>query len=591
MDKIGGREFKEVIRHGIENLVKDRSLLNKINVYPVPDGDTGDNLANTLKPILGLLEEVEEERVDLLAAFFATRMLTEAKGNSGVIFSQFFFSFAKAVKGQESLTTTEFGAAMEQAVKETYLSLESPREGTILTVIRVTAEEFSRVAAGEKGFASVFEKAAGKSREILEKTKEMLPHLKKAKVVDAGGLGFYLFFEGMANTFRDGKVRLYDMKDRYLRPVKKMIRTPEVRYCSQWGLKPHSPDKEKIKALIKELGQSIVISGGDDFFNVHIHTNDPSAVEALLKGQGEIVTRKVDDLFLQKENFLKEEWALVIDTGIDIPEELERERGIHLVPQQVSINERFYRDRVELSKDEFYRRMREERALVLKTSQPSPGDFKAAYEEGLKRAKRVLVFSVSGTLSGTFGNARSAVQLLEKDLQGRVSVIDTGNLSLGGGLLILYALDLLDRKVPPEGIPEAIERVRQEVLSLVYVDTLEFAIRGGRAPKIAGFLTKFLGVKPLLAIAGGTLVKAGFMGSSRRAGEKIANKSLERLDPSREYYAGIAYTTDRKEAQVVEERIRSSGIRFRKIVFLSVSPVLGVHAGPGAFGLFTLPAG
>ena len=117
MDKIGGREFKEVIRHGIENLVKDRSLLNKINVYPVPDGDTGDNLANTLKPILGLLEEVEEERVDLLAAFFATRMLTEAKGNSGVIFSQFFFSFAKAVKGQESLTTTEFGAAMEQSVK------------------------------------------------------------------------------------------------------------------------------------------------------------------------------------------------------------------------------------------------------------------------------------------------------------------------------------------------------------------------------------------------------------------------------------------------------------------------------------------
>ena len=84
-------------------------------------------------------------------------------------------------------------------------------------------------------------------------------------------------------------------------------------------------------------------------------------------------------------------------------------------------------------------------------------------------------------------------------------------------------------------------------------------------------------------------MKAGFMGSSRRAGEKIANKSLERLDPSREYFAGIAYTTDRKEAQVVEERIRSSGIRFRKIVFLSVSPVLGVHAGPGAFGLFTLP--
>ena len=146
MKDIDAKKFKEIIRRGMEHLFRERELLNRINVFPVPDGDTGDNLVHTLKPVYEQIDAINEPRLDNLAAQLAAEMLMSAKGNSGVIFAQFFFSFAKALKGHATIGPADFSLAMEKAVHETYESIAQPQEGTILTVLRHTAEEFKRLA-------------------------------------------------------------------------------------------------------------------------------------------------------------------------------------------------------------------------------------------------------------------------------------------------------------------------------------------------------------------------------------------------------------------------------------------------------------
>ena len=145
MKEIDAEKFKEIVKRGMEFLFQDRALLNKINVLPVADGDTGDNLVHTLKPVYDQIGAMAEPRLDDLAARLAAVMLMSAKGNSGVIFSQFFFSFAKALKGKATIGPADFSLAMEKAVHETYDSIAQPKEGTILTVLRHTAEEFKSV--------------------------------------------------------------------------------------------------------------------------------------------------------------------------------------------------------------------------------------------------------------------------------------------------------------------------------------------------------------------------------------------------------------------------------------------------------------
>ncbi|MBN2233078.1 MAG: DAK2 domain-containing protein, partial [Deltaproteobacteria bacterium] len=140
MKEIDAAKFKQIVRHGMEHLFRDRETLNRINVFPVADGDTGDNLVHTLKPVYDGMDDWQETRLDETADRLARAMLLSAKGNSGVIFSQFFFAFAQAMRGQETIGPADFSLAMEKAVCETYAAVADPREGTILTVLRHTAE-------------------------------------------------------------------------------------------------------------------------------------------------------------------------------------------------------------------------------------------------------------------------------------------------------------------------------------------------------------------------------------------------------------------------------------------------------------------
>jgi DegV family protein with EDD domain len=588
MKEIDAEKFKVIVKRGMEHLFQERELLNRINVFPVPDGDTGDNLVHTLKPVYAQIDAMSEERLDNLGARLAAEMLMSAKGNSGVIFSQFFFSFAKALKGHAAIGPADFSLAMEKAVRETYESISAPQEGTILTVLRHSAEEFKRLALNGEKFQAIFEKAVIACKEMLEKTRHMLPQLKKAKVVDAGGLGFYLFFKGMGDAVRDR----YDRDDAAMAAfdrVPEAVTASRLAYCAEWVFRPAGQGKEFFKELLKGHGDSLLIAGDGGLMHLHIHTDSPEAVEKELAGKGDVISRKIDSLQRAERACLNADLALLMDSAVDIPPATEQAGDIATVPLQILLNGRFYRDKVEIAKEELYRRMRLEKDLVVKTSQPAPLDFKTAFETGLARNQQVLLFCLSSRLSGTYQSALAALRLLPEADRARVRVIDTLNVSAGSGLLLCRALQLLRQGQSPADVALEVEARRGDVVSLGYVDSLEYAVRGGRLPKIAGLMTRLLGIKALVAFENGVLVKSGML--LRRAGKekKVVRRFLKKLDPGRSHAVGIVYTDNPQEALRLEDELARSPLKISAIYQVVGAAVLGAHAGPGTFCLFALP--
>lgn len=589
MKSIDAGQFKRIMRQGMEHLFRDRELLNRINVFPVPDGDTGDNLVHTLRPVYEGMDLWQETRLDEAAARLAQAMLLSAKGNSGVIFSQFFHAFACAMKGHEAIGPADFSLAMERAVRDTYAAVADPREGTILTVLRHTAEEFKRLALSGERYQVIFEKAIVKAKEILEKTRDMLPQMKKARVVDAGGLGFFLFFKGMAAAVSgraagedgEGAAAPFDQ-------TPQAVDAAEFDFCAEWVLRPRDCGRDFFLGRLKPFGDSLLVAGADDLLHLHIHTDRPQEVEAELQRHGEIVSRKVDSLRPPAPRPALAA-ALIVDSAVDIPEATERAAAVAVVPLQIQLNGAYRRDRLEIAKEELYRRMRAEKDLVVKTSQPSPGDFQAAFTAALAGCRRALLFSLSSRLSGSLQAAQAARRLLSESDQARVRLVDTLNVSGGSGLLLCHAFRLLERGMDPEQVARDVESRRGEVVSLGCVESLEYAVRGGRLPAAAGWLQRVLGVRPLVAFEKGKLVRKGALLSARRKERKVVRRLLRRLDLRRSHALAIIYTDDPQAALRLEDELARSPLRISAMYQAVGAAVLGAHAGPGTFCLFALP--
>jgi hypothetical protein len=363
----------------------------------------------------------------------------------------------------------------------------------------------------------------------------------------------------------------------------------QLAYCAEWVFRPRKQDKEFFKELLKKHGDSLLIAGAAELLHLHIHTDSPDDVEKELVRNGEIVSRKVDSLRKPGKPCPEIAIALLMDSAVDIPEQAEKANGIATVPLQILLNDRYFRDKVEIGKDELYRRMRQEKDLVVKTSQPAPLDFKAAYESALARQQQVLFFSLSSRLSGSHQGALAALRLLPAADQDRVRIVDTLNVSAGSGLLLCRALQLLEQGRSLEQTAAEVEAVRGDVVSLGYVESLEYAVRGGRLPPIAGSVTRLLGIQPLVAFENGMLVKKGMLFSAANKEKKVVRRFLKRLDLSKTYAVGIVYTDNPQAAMRLEDELAKSPLKIASVYQVVGAAVLGAHAGPGTFCLFALP--
>ena len=574
--------LRPMLRMGLANLFKDRAIMNDINVFPVADGDTGDNLCNTFLPLYGAIDGISDATPEGLTRELRNLLLPNARGNSGIIFSQYLFTFIRALHGRTALTAPALADAMAEAVRDAYACVQVPREGTILTVMRVAAEGFEEGAEEGMEVVPIFQRVQARAREALEHTPDHLAALKKAGVVDSGAMGFYLFFEGMAKGLTHEALEEHEL-EAFHKIVERTAASDQPAYCAQWLVERNNRSKRDLFALVRIHGDSIAISDDGDAYNVHIHTTRPEHVRRALEAHGAVLRHKVEPLFRRRGGT-----GLVVDTACDLPEGTEEDLGILTVPFLVFVDGVEHRDRVDLPKTDFYDKLAD-LSIPMGTSQPPPAAFLEAYQKGLEIYDDLVVLTLSKRLSGSNDSALNALRLLPEEKRRRVAVVDTGTLSTGMGLLALLAQDGIEEGLPPDAIRQRVEAARGRVLSLGNMASVDRAVKGGRVPPALGTLVRLLGVKPVITFDGGVFGKRGALLSGRDRERKIVARLLQRLDPAKRWAVGIAYTDNPGAAERVEAEFRRSRLQMTRCFRVAASPVVGAHGGSGTFVVWALP--
>lgn len=305
---INGKLLRDAVISGANNVRNKRVEVDELNVFPVPDGDTGTNMSMTIGNAIGELSNIPDGApVGEVAKKAASAMLRGARGNSGVILSLLFRGLSKGLAGKSEATAAELSAALKLGVDAAYKSVMKPTEGTILTVAREAWENTAEAASGATSadFLALFIDEAKKS---LERTPELLPVLKKAGVVDAGGMGFVVILEGMYSVISGGKI-VPDESDKKPNAAAAEAAQTDMKYGygAEFVVKKGagSKDPSALSAYLETIGDSITIADDDDFIRVNVHTNHPGkALEEGLKF-GSLTKVSVVNLLEKTENLVK----------------------------------------------------------------------------------------------------------------------------------------------------------------------------------------------------------------------------------------------------------------------------------------------
>ncbi len=302
---IDGKMLKQAFLGAAQFLEDHKEEVDALNVFPVPDGDTGTNMSLTIKSSAKHIVDLEDNDAGKIALAASNGALMGARGNSGVILSQLFRGFATALKGVEKAGTKEIAEAFVLASETAYKAVMKPTEGTILTVARGCAEYAKKIYKEEKDIIVFLEKIINEGNIVLNKTPEMLPVLKEAGVVDAGGKGLMYVLTGAYNAITDGEtISIDSFKDEII--VRKEIKHDveiEFGYCTEF-LIDTAYEPEKFRDEIKDFGDSMMVVGGENLIKVHIHTNNPGEVLEKALSHGPLKDIKIDNMRYQHEHVL-----------------------------------------------------------------------------------------------------------------------------------------------------------------------------------------------------------------------------------------------------------------------------------------------
>ena len=306
MKQIDAALLQKMLIGGAKRLEANKEYINELNVFPVPDGDTGTNMTMTALAAAKEVGNAAEVTVKEVTRGLSSGSLRGARGNSGVILSQLFRGFYKGVKDQDVLTTQVVADGFKNAVNTAYKAVMKPKEGTILTVAKVTAEKAQECARNTEDFKEFAQVVIKEANEILQKTPEMLPVLKEAGVVDSGGQGLVEFLQGTADVLMGKEVDLSDVektapkKSATANETSLEEKNIKFGYCTEFIVMTKEEismeEEQKFKDFLTGIGDSIVVVADEDIIKVHVHTNHPG--KAIEKGltYGELTNMKIDNM-------------------------------------------------------------------------------------------------------------------------------------------------------------------------------------------------------------------------------------------------------------------------------------------------------
>ncbi|MEE0932977.1 MAG: DAK2 domain-containing protein [Clostridium sp.] len=322
-DRINGHDFYNMVVNASNRLLEESDFVNALNVFPVPDGDTGTNMSMTFKAAVKEIENLNSESIGETSKKLAKGALMGARGNSGVILSQILRGISKGLEGKTSVDSVEFANAFVEGSKAAYKAVMKPTEGTILSVIRAASE--GAVKSNKTDIVELLGEIVVEAKVMLDKTPDLLPALKKAKVVDSGGMGLYIILQGMYDALKDGiKAEIKDISAKGSAGASaEAIEDIDIKfgYCTEFIILGDASKAKAFQDEIEPLGDSMIVVGYDDVIKVHIHTNDPGLVLSKAVAVGELSKIKIDNMREEHREVLmsKEEYAKTN------PEEVETE--------------------------------------------------------------------------------------------------------------------------------------------------------------------------------------------------------------------------------------------------------------------------
>lgn len=581
-ETITSQRLYQAILHGANRTREKRDDLNRINVFPVVDNDTGNNLAHTMHYILNHAQPHENVRSTLKD--IARSALIGARGNSGAIFSQYFNGLYLMSSEEKAVTLSELATYFSEAFNKAYKAIEKPVEGTVITLMRAWAVSFKESLEQRKSMHDLFETSLSEIKQALSETTQKLEALRALGIVDAGALGYYYFMDGFVQAILGQDIHVYQPAAMSLAPINdeaihRFGESEEIpfRYCTEVLLETTDRDHDTLRNELKSLGDCLLLSSADNLIRVHMHTNEPWKMVSQTATHGKIIEHKADDMV--EQNLLagppEKKIALVTDSIADLPQEYIFQHNVFQIPLNIMVDGVSYLDKRTI--DRAFLRAHMDAASSSQLNSEQINNFLNPIR---KHYEKVLILTVSSHMSGTYSRFKET--LAEMDPAGPETVlIDTKVNSGAQGLLVRAAVNMIEAGTAFPEIVATIEALRSKAKILVSVLDIAPMAHSGRVSERIGDLLIKLKFKPLVTIDAegkGTIKGVAFTPERNR---KILLKSL-RGKHMEDYVIVHADALERAES-LKNDMIRLTGKP--PLYIMEISSIVTLFAGQGSVAI------
>ncbi len=580
-----GRNLYYTFIAGAKKVIENQVELNKINVFPVSDGDTGTNLASTIRSVIESLHPHRSYKIT--ADRIAEATLMNARGNSGIIFAQFFYGLSNETGEFKSVTLKQFAETIQKSVRYIYEAVANPVEGTMLTVIKEWADYIYKSHNKFADFNNLLLSSYETLKTSLLETRYKLEILTKNNVVDAGAKGFVLFVEGIIEFIVKRNLKeliLSKTAAPSFQKIEEVISEKiDFRYCTEAIIKNCLKENKSIIRTLENYGDSIVIAGSDKIRRLHVHTNFPSDLFSELRNFGTITFQKADDMIRQSQAVYSRKWniALVTDSTCDLSQELIDNYQVNMLPININFGENHYLDKVTIQPEQFYRLL-DESPDYPKSAQVNETAFVNLYSHLASHYDSVIAVNLSDKLSGTYNSSVKAARTVSREFSKPVSVVNSRNLSGALGLLVLRTAQAIESGLPHDQIVGMAEKWAGQTRILVSLKTLKYMVRGGRLSAVRGLIARILNINPIVSIdESGKAVAFGKSFNQRTNMEKVMKIIRSDLPGKKIWNYIILHANNVEAADWYTEKMKMLTGK-GPVSVCNISPVIGANVGIGA---------
>ncbi len=591
---------------GAADLRRRTSLINRINVFPVVDADTGINMSRTLEAAVTQLETSTNSNLFDLAESLRNPLLKQARGNSGVILSQFLIAFLDTISKMNTLTHESFIAAVAKGQDLAYRSVANPVEGTILTTIT----DLARILAETAGIDDLYSHAALEHRlsKSVARTPSLMPRLEEAGVVDSGALGFHIFASGLtlalpaltnpaaaasrmnARISGENEAPLGDVADSISPDFLKsrLGDDSSFHYCIDMLIELPKEPLSDWAAPFEKIGSSVDAAHGGNLLKLHLHGNDTRAIKRAGEKLGSILEFTVEDMttgFVRARAQSNEaemdrvSLRVVSDSSMSLSHEIADALGVHRVENYVDVHGKMLCDK-DLDRNLLFKRMRD--GHVYTTAQTSADDVRSFLDRMLRVSDHLFFVAVGNAYSGTQNLVRQVVA--EHPNQDRITILDTCAASGQQGLICLASARYSRLAADEADLTNYINNQISSCREYLIIDNLKFLSRTGRIGKIKAAFAGALSVKPIVGHGSDGAITLAKVRSHESAIHEISKYIAAHPGKGR-LLVMLEHTDNLKWVELVAKQLEVTLPEGTEIVFSPLSSTSAVHMGPGTWGV------